>query len=103
MQTCNRLGVVPPSEEEFLGVYPTPVTNPTSGVIVLPEILIVSAETGAPIECDVPATCDEEHTAWPDSFLEKEAVDSAHAGHEAVKLAYTEGSQKKSRKKKDES
>lgn len=94
------MGIVPPSEASFLEVYPVPVTNPTSGVIVLPEIPVISAETGAPIECDCVTT---EQIIWPERFLQQEMTEAARMILGDAQEPSLEASQKKSRKKKDES
>lgn len=35
IERCNRMGVAPPTEDEFLVVAPIPVNNPSEGVFVV--------------------------------------------------------------------
>lgn len=35
IERCNRMGVAPPDENEFLAVAPVPVNNPSEGVFVI--------------------------------------------------------------------
>lgn len=35
IERCNRMGVAPPDENEFLAVAPIPVNNPSEGVFVV--------------------------------------------------------------------
>ena len=35
IERCNRMGVAPPTENEFLVVAPSPVNNPSEGVFVI--------------------------------------------------------------------
>lgn len=87
------MGIVPPTETDFLIVYPTPVSNPSSGVIVLPEIPVISAETGEPIEC--PA---DDEVQWPERFMQHELTEALQ---QDTFSQPTEASPKKSRKKKE--
>lgn len=55
VERCNRIGVEPPSEEEFAFVMPsTPVSSPTDGIVVLPAAAVVIESTGEIIESEEP-------------------------------------------------
>ena len=96
LQKCKRLGILPPSEEEFLVAWPTPVTNPTSGVVVLPEIPVINAETGAQFDPEIFAGFDPRPDDLTEPLTAEEAVSSP--GDEP-----TAASPRKYRKRKDES
>lgn len=49
MNRCNRVGILPPTKEEFLEAYPDePVNNPQEGIVVLdvqPQIATTTTPT----------------------------------------------------------
>lgn len=53
---CDRMGMVPPSQEEFDAIFPpeAKVNSPQEGVIVLPAPPLISESSGRPIEIDTP-------------------------------------------------
>lgn len=55
VERCNRLGVVPPTVEEFnLALPEQEVSSPTEGVVVLPPPPVVLESTGEIVEDTVP-------------------------------------------------
>ena len=51
---CDRIGVVPPTEEEFREVVPTPVNSAQEGVVVLEPPPVVEEQTGRQIDPEAP-------------------------------------------------
>jgi hypothetical protein len=51
---CDRIGVVPPTEEEFKAAWPTPVNSPQEGVVVLEPPPVIDEHTGHQIDPDAP-------------------------------------------------
>lgn len=46
LSRCERIGVVPPSVEDFEEIVTRPVTSPTEGIVVLNAPPIISEHTG---------------------------------------------------------
>lgn len=48
---CRRLGVIPPSNDEFLKAFPqtTSINNPMEGMIVLEPIKIIEEQSGCEV------------------------------------------------------
>lgn len=51
---CDRMGVVPPTEQEFRAVVKVPVNNPQQGVVVLEPPPVVDDLTGREIDPEAP-------------------------------------------------
>lgn len=87
---CRRMGVVTPTEAEFITAFPSAgrVNSPREGVVVLEAPVVVAEHTGEPIEPEPVRVTEEPVASEPASF---EAPQEAH-----------EASQKKRRPKKDE-
>lgn len=68
LERCNRMGVAPPTEDEFLVVAPLPVNNPSEGVFVIeieatPEqIAVATVQLNDQIESEAEATSAAEET-----------------------------------------
>lgn len=63
VERCDRLGVSPPSEDEFFEACPpVPVSSPTEGVVVLPTPPVVSDMTGEVVEPVEQVMVDEDNT-----------------------------------------
>lgn len=87
IERCNRMGVAPPTEDEFLVVAPSPVNNPPEGVFVI----------------EVEAT---EQQVVTDQSNQKDHIDMTVAIEEKLasvnEVQDLEASQKKQKKKKDD-
>jgi hypothetical protein len=53
---CDRLGVLAPTASEYEKVFPTLVTSPADGVIVVEPIPVIDDLTGRHIDPDAPVT-----------------------------------------------
>jgi hypothetical protein len=51
---CNRMGVTPPSEDDFYAVVKRPVNSPQEGVVVLEAPPFVEEQTGREIDPEAP-------------------------------------------------
>jgi hypothetical protein len=51
---CERIGVVPPTEDEFKAVFPEPVNSPQEGVVVLQPPPVIEEQTGRQIDPEAP-------------------------------------------------
>jgi hypothetical protein len=51
---CDRIGVLPPTEEEFHEVVPVPVNSAQEGVVVLEPPPVVEEQTGRQIDPEAP-------------------------------------------------
>lgn len=51
---CGRMGVTPPTEQEFHDVVPKPVNSPAEGVVVLEPPPVVEEQTGREIDPEAP-------------------------------------------------
>jgi hypothetical protein len=58
LERCFRMGVEPPSQQQFLSVAPTVVNNPQEGVVVLEAPPVIEEATGKKITDDIVTTFD---------------------------------------------
>ena len=88
---CKRMGVTPPTHEEFVVAYPAAekVNSPMEGVVVLEPPPVVDAESGQSIDPEAPVLTGVEVQVVTDTVAVEEAQEL---------LAVT---QKKTRKKKE--
>ncbi len=57
-ESCNRLGVASPTEDEYLAIMPKVATasHPQEGIVVIDPLPIIDEMTGRVIDFDAPAT-----------------------------------------------
>lgn len=71
LESCSRMGVIPPSEDEWKRVAAENVSQPTEGIVVLePPPPIISEATGEP----APELPEPEPEPVPELTLESEVV-----------------------------
>jgi hypothetical protein len=49
---CARMGLVPPTDDEFSVIFPSKVNSPQEGVIVLTPPPVIAEPTGQPIDVE---------------------------------------------------
>ncbi len=86
-ESCNRLGVASPTEDEYLAIMPkvAVASHPQEGVVVIDPLPIIDEMTGRVIDFDAPATpgvvvlinkpsTDEEEETMPTSSTQKPLI-----------------------------
>ena len=72
---CDRIGVVPPTEEEFRAVVPVPVNSAQEGVVVLEPPPVVEEQTGRQIDPEAPVDLPGVLVLTDHPFLPSEELD----------------------------
>jgi len=90
---CDRMGCLPPTEDEFFAAEPRSfVNNPVEGIVVVDPPLVVDDLAGRRIDVDDNGLSDQEHEAAVASDLGKEMT---------LNVPSLEAIQKKARAKKE--
>jgi hypothetical protein len=103
---CERMGVLPPNDEEFKVAHPDPpVNSPQEGVIVLEPLPVIDDMTGRKIDPEAPVVPEvkviTDITPSEDFMLQPIEVNDQSSVGQDTDVLPTEGTQKKHRKKKE--
>lgn len=90
-ERCVRIGVLPPSKEEFAAAAPPPVNSPPEGVVVLEAPPAIKESTGKPLDHEQ----DEQPT-------QEDTTQEYASRHEGEQVMFQRPSVKKQKNKKVE-
>ena len=102
LERCVRMGVQPPSQEEWNVVAPDPVNSPTEGVVVLEPPPIVKEDTGKILDPETWQPIPEEPKVSVEVIVEPGVIDERLPNPTGEHVWPSDGSTKKTKKRKFE-